>query len=111
MTLRGLGLTAGEQPMPKWGDYEKKIRRPLFELATAQEPKAVAAKYDLDYYAMVRVEIELEPHAPLPEGYLIEAEMRSDHRVQALVRLDQLLELSQQPGIKEIRSPRKPIPR
>lgn len=112
LLIAGCGPRGGpgeQEPRPEYSQYEKRIERPLFDLTVAEDPKTVADEHDLDYYPMVRVVIELAPEAPLPEGYLIVEETRSGNNVQALVRLDQLLELAEQPGIEYIRKPAKPI--
>jgi hypothetical protein len=97
-----------ERAMPKWEEYEDRLQRPLFELATSEDPAAYAEKRQLDYFKMVRVVIELAPEAELPEGFLILEESRMENRIQALVPLEELLELAKQPQIEYIRVPAKP---
>jgi len=108
--LAGCGPREAEEQeaMPKWEEYQDKLQRPLFELVTSKDPIAYADKHELDYFEMVRVVIELAAGAELPEGFLILVESRAGDSVQALVRLEDLLELAKQPQIEYIRAPVKP---
>lgn len=99
-----------ERQMAEWSEYEGKIQRTLFELTTSRDPASYAKEHDLDYYAMARVVIELAEGSSLPQGYLIEVERQAERSVQALVPLDQLLELSKRPEVQYIRAPVKPKP-
>jgi len=94
--------------MPKWEDYQDKLQRTLFELATAEDPQAYAKQHDMGGFPLVRVVIELEPGASLPEGFTLQVESRFDDQVQVLVPLKELLDLSQQPQVRYIRAPVKP---
>jgi hypothetical protein len=116
MTLAG--CTPKEQPsdrpaegreMPDWAEYEGKLQRGLFDLATAEDPEALARKKGLELYPMVRVVLELQgPESELPEGFSLIVEDRVDGTVQALVPIGQLLELAKRPEIRYIRLPVKP---
>ncbi len=116
MTLAG--CTPEEQPsdrptegreMPDWAEYEEKLQRGLFDLATTEDPEALARKRGLELYPMVRVVLELEgPETELPEDFSILVETRVDGTVQALVPVDRLLELAKRPEIKYIRLPVRP---
>jgi len=99
-----------QQESPKWDDYKDKVQQSLFELATAKEPAKQAQQRDLDYLQLkvVRVILVLAPGASLPEGFMILPEARYENEVQALVSVDELLELSKQPEIQYIRAPVKP---
>ena len=102
--------TGKQKELPKWDEYKDKVQQSLFELVTAEEPSKQAEQRDLDYFqlAMVRVVLVLAPGASLPEGFMILQESRYEDDVQALVPVDKLLALSQQPEIQYIRAPVKP---
>jgi hypothetical protein len=112
------GCTPKEQPshrpaegreMPDWAEYEGKLQRGLFDLATAEDPEALARKKGLELYPMVRVVLELQdPEAELPEDVPILVEDRVDGTVQALVPIDRLLSLAKRPEIQYIRLPVRP---
>jgi hypothetical protein len=58
----------------------------------------------------LRIIIELEQEdTPLPEGYNIEVEGRHGSLVQAMIPIDKLDELTEAPGVKYIRAPKKPL--
>lgn len=98
-----------ETPMPEWSDYEGKIQRPLFDLATADDPDAFATTEDLDAARMVRVVIQLaDDAAELPSGYTVVVEAEGITGIQAWVPLDQLLDLAQESSVAYIRPPQEP---
>ena len=111
---RGDVAINGPQPnqganMPEWRDYEGKIQRPLFNLATSQEPDAVADEHQLETSRMVRVVIRLSDGASeLPSGYTVVVEAEGAAGIQAWVPLDQLLDLAQEASIGYIRPPQEP---
>lgn len=95
--------------MPDWAEYEGKLQRGLFDLATAEDPEALARKKGLDLYPLVRVVLELQdPEAELPAGFSLIVEDRVDGTVQALVPIERLLELAKRPEIRYIRLPVRP---
>ena len=101
--------TDQEAPMPAWSDYEGKIQRPLFNLATAEDPSAYAAGHDMDATPMVRVVIQLSDDAEQPpSGYTVVVEAEGTTGIQAWVPIDQLLDLAQEPAIRYIRPPQAP---
>lgn len=97
--------------MPEWSDYEDKIQRPLFDLATAEDPNAFADAQDLEATRMARVVIRLADDADeLPPGYTVIVEAEATTGIQAWVPLDQLLDLAQESAIGYIRPPQEPTP-
>ncbi len=98
-----------ETPMPAWSDYEGKIQRPLFDLATAEDPGTYAAQHELDATRMARVVIQLADQADeLPSGYAVVVEAEGMTGIQAWVPIDQLLDLAQESAIAYIRPPQEP---
>ncbi|MBI1729406.1 hypothetical protein HY229_01870 [Candidatus Acetothermia bacterium] len=93
-----------------WQDYQDKLQKPLFDVATSTTPAETASRLKIDEHEVIRVVIELKAGAALPVGYLVLVESRSENQIQAWVRIDQLLELSRQDAIQNIRIPAKPIP-
>lgn len=101
--------TDQQTTMPEWSDYEGKIQRPLFDLATAEDPDTLAEERDLDATRMVRVVIQLTSDADgLPSGYNVVVEAEGMTGIQAWVPLDQLLDLAQESSVSYIRPPQEP---
>jgi len=98
--------------LPDWTTYENHIQRPLFDLATSSVDPDHAGQIELESFEMVQVEIQLDPERELPTGYLIleegRAQLGETLTVQAFVRVDQLLDLSQEPEILYLRAPTRP---
>ena len=98
--------------LPDWETYQDRIQRPLFDLATDNVNPDRSSQIEVESVEMVQVEIQLNPAQELPTGYLIleegRAELGESLTVQAYVRVDQLLELSQEPQILFIRAPIRP---
>jgi hypothetical protein len=91
-----------KEPPPKQEDYPKLEGR-LFQLAIAEDPIEFARQRDLDHRVVVRVLIELEsPDSPIPDGICVEG--RFGKRIEALVPIDRLLTLSQEPQVKAVRT-------
>lgn len=84
----------------------------LYQLATAPDPADFASRNGLSYNdGAVRVVIELTgKDQDLLKGYSINVEMRSNDTVQASVGVKDLCKLSNEPQVKSIRVPFKPIP-
>ena len=82
----------------------------LFDAATSGDARG--AQDPLEIHQMIQVEIQMDADGELPTGYLILEEARAPLgatlTVQAFVRVDQLLELSQEPSINYIRAPARP---
>jgi hypothetical protein len=92
----------GKAPPPKQEDYPKLESR-LFQLATAEDPIEFAKRQGLDYAVVVRVLVELEsPDSSVPDGICVEN--RFEEEVEALVPLERLLTLAQEPQVKVIRT-------
>lgn len=93
----------------KWEDYKEKIQRRLFELALAESPEEYAKAQGLEAFWVVRVVLVLaSPDAKIPEGFRVAVEERFGKEVQALVAVEDLLELARRPEIEYIRAPVKP---
>ena len=92
-----------------WQDYQDKLQKPLFDVATSETPAEVTARLKINGHYMVQVIIELKPGATLPAGYLVVTDQELDNSIQAWVPVEQLLDLSKQKEIQYIRIPAKPI--
>lgn len=98
-----------KQQIPAWEEYEGKIQKSLFELATASSPEEYAKAQGLEAFWVVRVVLVLaSPDAELPEGFRVVVEERFGEEIQALVAVEDLLELARRPEIEYIRAPVKP---
>lgn len=89
-----------------------KLEDRLYRLAQAQEPAQFAQQTGLHYLeGRVRVVIEMvDLGAAVPTKYPLLVESRSDGLIQALVPLDILCDLSQEPQVKLVRSPLAAVP-
>ena len=97
------------EPPPPWSDYENQLQRALYDAATTGEARG--AENPLVIHEMIQVEIQMDTGSELPTGYLILEEARAPLAgltIQAYVRVDQLLELSQEESINYIRAPSRP---
>lgn len=92
-----------------WQEYQDKLQKPLFDVATSATPSETASRLKIDEHEMVRVVIELKAGATLPVGFLVVVDTELENQVQAWVPIDQLLELSKRDEIQNIRIPAKPI--
>lgn len=115
LTLAGCAGKEAETPTgipkPAWEEYEGKIQRQLFELATASSPEEYAKAQGIEAFWVVRVVLVLtSPEAPIPEGFRVVVEERFGEEVEALVAVDDLLRLANHPDVEYIRSPVKPKP-
>ncbi len=95
----------------RWEEYEGKIQRQLFELAVSESPEEYAKTQGLEAFWVVRVVLVLaSPEAEVPEGFRVVVEERFGKEVEALVAVEDLLELAKHPDVAYIRSPVKPKP-
>ena len=106
------GTTTGANTQkPAWEEYEGKIQKQLFELATASSPEEYAKAQGLEAFWVVRVVLVLaSPDAEIPEGFRVAVEERFGEEVEALVAVDDLLKLAKHPDVVYIRAPVKPKP-
>lgn len=94
---------------PEWSDYEGQIQRPLFDLATAEDPGSYAATQELEARRMTRVVIQLaEDTDGLPSGYTVVKETEGTTGIQAWVPIDELLEFARESAVAYVRAPQEP---
>lgn len=94
---------------PSGVEKNPKVESLLLQLVQSSNPEAFAREHGLFFKdGRVRVVIELnDPNYVLPNYYGVE-EKRHGSKVQALVKVDRLLELAESPYVRFISSPTPP---
>jgi hypothetical protein len=94
-------------------DYPK-LASVLFQLTQANDPEQFAAQHpDALQYEQGRVLVTVELQSgqtALPSGYNFEITSQFQNRFDVLVPVSELLRLAQEPQVRSIRLPLKPVP-
>lgn len=107
VALNGLGSSL---PQPQYEKPPKKLEFTLYKLTKTKNVYTYAKAHGLyvDDAKRVRVVIELVDEA-LPKDYEIIVEVKYANLVQALVPINQLIDLAEDPMVKYVRTPVKPF--
>lgn len=100
-----------QKPSVSPGDYPK-LASLLFQLTQADDPEQFATEHELRYaQGRVQVTVELQSgQTTLPSGYNFEITSQFQNKFDVLVAVSELLRLAQEPQIRAIRPPLKPVP-
>ena len=102
-----------QKPSVSPEDYPK-LTSVLFQLTQANDPTQFAAQHpDELHYDQGRVQVTVQLQSgqtTLPNGYNFEITSQFQNRFDVLVPVSELLRLAQEPQIRSIRPPLKPVP-
>ena len=107
----GHPVSSEPKPSVSPGDYPK-LKGSLFQLTQAEDPAEFAAQHELSFaQGRVQVTVELQSgQTALPSGYNFEITSQFQNRFDVLVPVSELLRLAQEPQVRSIRPPLKPVP-
>lgn len=106
--------TPTDTPTPTREELVERLPEPsplagsLTDLVAAADREATAEEYDLDYRpddGTVRVVVELESGAELPNGYRVEVVDQYQNQVTAYVHVNDLVGLATHDGVRKVREP------